>query len=146
MTARATDDAAGTAVIVLDEVEVGLELPELVIESVDAEKMKLMAALLRDPNPIHFDAEQVRALGMGDRPVNQGPTNLSYLLDMVTRWSGGVPTLHHVAVRFLGNVFAGDRVVCTGRVVEVAGGAVTLEVRASVDDRPVLDGLVVVAA
>jgi acyl dehydratase len=132
-------------VSVLDEVEVGLELPELVIESVDAEKMKLMAALLRDPNPIHFDAEQVRVLGMGDRPINQGPTNLSYLLEMVTRWSGGVPTLRNVAVRFLGNVFAGDRVVCAGRVVEVGDGSVTLEVRATVADRPVLDGLVVVA-
>ena len=67
----------------------GETLPPLVVESVDAEKMKLMAALLRDPNPIHIDAASVRALGLGDRPVNQGPTNLSYLLEMVMRWSGG---------------------------------------------------------
>jgi acyl dehydratase len=104
-----------------------------------------MAALLRDPNPIHFDAERVRELGMGDRTVNQGPSNLSYLLDMVTRWSGGIPTLRHVAVRYLGNVFAGDRVVCRGQVTEVADGVVTLDVQALVEDRPVLQGTVTVA-
>jgi acyl dehydratase len=127
--------------------EVGYELPPLVIEAVDAEKMKLMAAILRDPNPIHFDVARVRELGMGDRVVNQGPSNMSYLLNMVTRWSGGVPTLRSVAVRFLGNVFAGDRVECTGRVTAVddEAGLVTLEVAAQVGDRPVLQGSVVVA-
>ena len=127
------------------EVQAGQELPEVVIPAVDAEKMKLMAALLRDPNPIHFDVDSVRALGLGDRPVNQGPSNLSYLLDMVTRWSGGVPTLRQVSVRFLGNVFAGDRVVCRGRVVDAVDGVVTLDVDARVGDRQVLQGAVTVA-
>jgi acyl dehydratase len=129
----------------LAEADVGQELPGLVIEAVDPEKMKLMAALLRDPNPIHFDADRVRELGMGDRPVNQGPSNLAYLLEMVTRSSGGIPTLRHVAVRYLGNVFAGDRVVCRGRVAEVGDGVVTLEIQALVEDRPVLQGTVTVA-
>ncbi len=131
----------------LTQHEVGFELPPLVIEAVDEEKMKLMAAILRDPNPIHFDVEQVKALGLGDRVVNQGPSNMSYLLNMVTRWSGGVPTLRSVAVRFLGNVFAGDRVECVGRVtaVDPDAGLVTLEVAANVGDRPVLQGSVVVS-
>jgi len=133
--------------VTLTQHEVGFELPPLVIEAVDEEKMKLMAAILRDPNPIHFDVEQVKALGLGDRVVNQGPSNMSYLLNMVTRWSGGVPTLRSVAVRFLGNVFAGDRVECVGRVtaVDPDAGLVTLEVAANVGDRPVLQGSVVVS-
>ena len=128
--------------------DVGTELPPLVIESVDAEKMKIMAAILRDPNPIHFDPERVRELGMGDRAVNQGPSNMSYLLNMVTRWSGGVGTLRSTSVRFLGNVFAGDRVECVGRVTSVddVAGTVTLEVEARIGDRPVLQGSVVVSA
>ena len=127
--------------------EVGQQLPSLVIEAVDAEKMKIMAAILRDPNPIHFDVERVRALGLGDRVVNQGPSNMSYLLNMVTQWSGGVPTLRSSAMRFLGNVFAGDRVECTGHVSDVdeAAGLATLEVQATVDGRPVLQGSVVVS-
>jgi acyl dehydratase len=128
--------------------EVGQELPPLVIESVDAEKMKLMAAILRDPNPIHFDPERVRDLGMGDRTVNQGPSNMSYLLNMVTRWSGGVSALRSADMRFLGNVFAGDRVECRGRVTEVDRdrGLVTVEVEATVGEQPILRGTVVVSA
>lgn len=126
--------------------EVGQRLPALVIDEVSAEKMKLMAAILRDPNPIHIDADEVRALGLGDREVNQGPSNMSYVLNMVTRWSGGVPTLRSVAMRFLGNVFAGDRVDCVGTVAAIDDeGLITLEVAARVGDRVVLEGSVVVA-
>ena len=63
--------------------DVGDALSERVIESVDAEKMKTMALLLRDPNPIHWDVGSVRELGMGDRPVNQGPNNMAYLGGML---------------------------------------------------------------
>jgi acyl dehydratase len=132
----------------LDELEVGQELPPLVVQSVDPEKTKLMAAILQDPNPIHFDAESVRALGLGDGVINQGPSNLSYVLNMVMRWSGGRRSLRSVAMRFLGNVFAGDRVECRGRVaaVEEGSGAVTVEVQALVGERPVLEGTVVVSS
>ena len=128
----------------LTDAQVGQELPPLVVHSVDAEKMKLMAALLRDPNPIHFDASSVRDLGYGDRVINQGPSNLSYLLTMVTRWSGGVATLRSTAIRFLGNVFAGDRVECHGRVLAVDhdSALITLEVDATVGERRVLHGTV----
>lgn len=129
----------------LAELEIGQELPELVISSVDPEKMKLMAALLRDPNPIHFDADSVRELGLGDRPVNQGPSNLSYLLQMVGRWAEDMTRIEDVAVRFLGNVFAGDRVVCRGQVAAVDADSVSLEVEALVEDRAVLQGTVVVS-
>jgi acyl dehydratase len=127
---------------------VGQELPPFVIDPVDGEKMKLMAAILRDPNPIHFDAERVKELGMGDRQVNQGPANMSYVLDMVAGWAGGVGALRSVEMRYMGNVFAGDRLECRGRVAEVdeARGLVTVEVEASVGEQPVIRGAVVVSA
>jgi acyl dehydratase len=120
------------------------QVPPLVIESVDPEKMKLMAALLRDPNPIHLDAEAVKALGLGDRVINQGPTNLSYLVNMVMREFGDV---RQIDVRFLGNVFAGDRVECSGVVTDVDPQTerITLEVRAAANDQPVLAGTIVVS-
>ena len=67
----------------ISEVRVGTELEPFVVDVVSAEKMKLMAALLHDPNPIHLDAEAVRGLGMGDRVVNQGPANQAYLVNML---------------------------------------------------------------
>jgi acyl dehydratase len=97
----------------------GDELEPLVVESVSTEAMKTVAALLHDPNPIHFDVEAVRTLGMGDRPVNQGPNNMGYLVAMLSRAAGGREGIRRLQVRFLGNVFAGDRVVARGRVESV---------------------------
>jgi len=128
-------------------IEVGTTLPAFVIDAVDPEKMKLMAALLRDPNPIHIDADSVRALGLGDRVINQGPNNLSYVLTMVSRWAGGIEALRTVQMRFLGNVFAGERVECGGTVsaIDADSGTATLDVHATADGRPVLQGTIVVA-
>jgi acyl dehydratase len=69
-------------------VEVGTEVPPFVVESVPVEPMKTVAALLHDPNPIHFDVTAVRSLGMGDRTVNQGPTNMAYVANMLIRRAG----------------------------------------------------------
>ncbi len=98
---------------------VGDALPEWVVEAVDAEKMKTMAALLADPNPIHWEVAAVRRLGMGDRPVNQGPNNMAYVANMLAAWAGGHQHLRRLRVRFLANVFAGDRLVAGGTVTAV---------------------------
>jgi acyl dehydratase len=100
-------------------VDVGTELPAFVVDPVPIEVMKTVAALLRDPNPIHFDAGAVAALGMGDRPVNQGPTNMAYVCNMLRAWTGDPASLRRLQVRFLGNVFAGDRVIAGGVVTGI---------------------------
>lgn len=98
--------------------EPGSELGPWVIDAVDPEHMKTTSVLLADPNPIHLDREAVRALGMGDRRVNQGTLNFGYLVSMLEQ---AVPTaqLERLGVRFLANVFEGDRVIAAGRVDEV---------------------------
>ncbi len=88
-------------------VTVGTELPFYDIPSVSAEKMKTMAALLNDPTAIHWDVATLQALGMGDRPINQGPLNMGYVMNAVTDWVGGPERLRRLRVRFLGNVLAG---------------------------------------
>lgn len=99
-------------------IEVGTRLPPWRIE-VDPGQMKTMAALLNDPNPIHWDTAAVRALGLGERPVNQGPTNVGYIVNMLLDWAGGDPAaIRRVNVRFRGNVFAGDRVEAGGEVID----------------------------
>jgi acyl dehydratase len=111
--------------------EIGDALPPLAIESVDAEKMKTMASILRDPNPIHWDVGAVRDLGLGDRPVNQGPNNMAYLVNLLAGYAGGFDRVRRLQVRFLANVFAGDRLVAGGRVTGVdlgpGAGEVTVE-------------------
>jgi acyl dehydratase len=132
---------------VAGEFSVGQALEPLIIESVDAARMKTMAAILQDPNPIHYDVEVVKALGMGDRPVNQGPMNMAYVLELAARAGGGPAAVKRFRARFLGNVFAGDRVECTGTVtsVDATAGTAELELQAAVDGRPVLAATAIVA-
>ena len=112
--------------------------------------MKTVAALLHDPNPIHFDVAAVEALGMGDRVVNQGPNNMAYVANMLADWAGGPRRVRGLRVRFLGNVFAGDRLTARGTVTGVReeGGErfadLDVWLERAEDDR-VLDGTAVVA-
>lgn len=114
---------------------VGSQLPVHEV-LVDGQRMKTMAALLGDPNPIHWDTRTVSSLGMGDRPVNQGPLNMGYLMTMLAGWAGDRDRVIDFRVRFLGNVLACDRVRAGGTVTglrftdagRVADCEVTLEV------------------
>src|ERR1700727_464671 len=101
------------------DVRVGDEIPSWTVESVSPEKMKFFSALIRDPNPIHIDAESARALGLGQREINQGPINMGYLMNMLAEWAGGADRVRHLKVRFMANVEAEDRVVASGNVLEV---------------------------
>lgn len=103
----------------MHQVQVGDELPPFDVPAVSAEAMKTMAALLRDPNPIHFDVDAVRAAGLGDRVVNQGPTNVGYVMNLLLAWAGTPEAVRSLRVRFTGNVLAGDHVIARGRVREL---------------------------
>jgi acyl dehydratase len=126
---------------------VGDQLEALVVEAVDAEKMKVMAAILQDPNPIHYDVDLVRRLGYGDGPINQGPINMAWFMDCAIRFAGGRERLRRVQMRFLGNVFGGERFVAEGRVtaVDEAAGTAELAIDCTSNGRPVLSGTATVA-
>jgi acyl dehydratase len=132
------------------EVAAGVEVPPFLVEEVRVEPMKTVAALLHDPNPIHWDVEAVQALGMGDRAINQGPSNMAYVVNMLVAWAGDPARLRRLRVRFLGNVLAGDRLAARGVVTGVRedGGERLAELdvwlERSEDDR-VLDGTATVA-
>lgn len=89
---------------------------------VDAARMKTMAALLADPNPIHWDARVVAELGLGDQPINQGPLNMGYIQTMLAEWAGGRDRIREFHVRFLSNVFAGQTVRAGAEVTAVRDG------------------------
>lgn len=103
----------------MSDVRAGDPLPDYEIAAVSAEKMKTMSALMRDANPIHFDPEAVRELGIGERVINQGPLNQAYVITMLARWAGGVERVLGIRLRYRGNVFAGDRLRAGGTVTDV---------------------------
>lgn len=98
---------------------VGDILPTFRIPSVDPEAMKVWAVALHDPNPIHLDRAMVAAKGLGDRVINQGPANLSYIINML-RAAFPDATLRSLDVRYVDNVFEGDDVTAGGTVTAVS--------------------------
>lgn len=84
--------------------------------TVEPEPMKVFSLLTADPNPIHWDRSATKKLGLGDRTVNQGGLNMAYVVRAITDWSGSSSTLRSIRVRFLDNVFEGDRLDAGGTV------------------------------
>jgi 3-hydroxybutyryl-CoA dehydratase len=113
---------------------VGDALPPFVIESVSPAAMREWAVFLADPNPIHLDAEVVKAKGLGERVINQGPINVAYLMNMLlAAFPGG--RIESMDARFLDNVYGGDRVVASGRVTAVEDGRISCDISLDVDGR-----------
>jgi acyl dehydratase len=91
-------------------------LPGWTLAEVDAEKMKVLALLLADPNPLHFDPDVAPRLGIAERPVNQGPSSMAMLANLVrSAFPRGRLTRLHVQLR--GSVVAGEQVRAHGRIV-----------------------------
>ena len=99
---------------------VGELLTPLRIDCVSSEGIKAWAKVLRDPNPIHFDAEVVVRKGWGDRVINQGVANLAYVISMLQQT---LPDsfLESLDVRYVDNVFGGEAVEASGKVLAITG-------------------------
>lgn len=97
----------------------GASLPGLTVSAVRADDIKLIALILRDPNPIHFDLDAVAAAGLGDRPVNQGGSTMAYVMNMLSDWAGSRSAIRRITCSFRANVCAGDDVQVGGTITEV---------------------------
>jgi acyl dehydratase len=96
---------------------VGDVIPPWIMAEVSAERMRTMAAILRDPNPLHWDREAVAALplDLGKRTINQGPLGLSYMVNMLHAWSGP-ESIRRIVMRFPQVVLDGEEVTAFGSV------------------------------
>lgn len=127
-------------------VRIGDRLPPREVP-VTASRMATMSALMDDPVPIHYDPAAVCALGLGDRVINQGPMAFGYLTEAVAAWAGDVDAVARLRCRFHANVFDGDRLTCSGTVVDrddAGRWVVALELRR--DDEVVVSGSAAVRA
>ncbi len=98
---------------------VGDKIPSWTMENVSIEKMKTMAAILRDPNPVHWDPNTVSAMGLGDKTLNQGPLGISYMVNMLHTWAGE-NCIRHMHVRFPSPlIFDGDRITAKGQITAI---------------------------
>lgn len=120
-------------------------LPPWDMPSVDPARMKTMAALLRDPYPVHWDRAANQVLGLGGRVINQGPLNLGYVANLLMAWAG--PTaIRRLTVAFGRPVLDEDHVVAGGRVRSVDDGIASCDVWLARGDEHVVTGSAQVVA
>ena len=102
-----------------------------------------MAAVLRDPYRVHWDREATREMGLEGRVINQGPLNLSYIVNMLHSFSG--PTsVRRLTVSFGRPVFDTDSVVAGGEISAIDGDRVTCAVWLKRGDEIVVSGTAVI--
>jgi acyl dehydratase len=129
-------------------VRVGDEIPPWTMAFVDPARMKTMAAILRDPYPVHWDRAGNERVGFGPRVINQGPLNLGYIANMLMAWAGprGVRRL---TVSFGPRVMDGDTVTARGVITAIEPGAdgpvARLDVWLEREGEHVVDGTAVVS-
>ena len=123
-------------------------IPSLHVACVDPQRMKTMAALLRDPYPIHWDPDSVSDAAHGGRTVNQGPLNLGYIANMLMTWAGD-GSIRRLEASFHAHVLAGDSVTASGEVYEVVEVDGEVRARCTVrlvrGDDPIVSGTAEVA-
>ena len=100
-------------------VNVGDQIPPWVMERVSDARMRTMAAILRDPNPVHWDRSVVASLGLGERTINQGPLGVGYMVNMLHAWAGE-NCIRRLVMSFPNPVILDeDRIVACGRVSDL---------------------------
>jgi acyl dehydratase len=128
-------------------VRVGDEIPPWTIDNVDPARMKTMAAILRDPYPVHWDRAGNTRPGMEGRVINQGPLNLSYIVNMLLAWAGP-QCVRRLTVQFGRPVLDGDCVTARARVTalhELDGELLaTCDVSLERSDEVVVSGVAIV--
>ncbi len=99
-----------------DAVAIGDELPPLALPPLTRTTLALYAGASGDHNPMHIDIDFAHAAGMPD-VFAHGMLSMAWLGRMLTEW---VPQrdLREFSVRFTAMTQVGERIVCTGRVVE----------------------------
>ena len=111
-----------------DDVRVGQELPELLVELTPTVIVSTAIAT-RDYQDVHHDAELAKERGSKDVFMNILTTN-GYVGRYVTDWAGPDAVLKKVAIRLGAPNYPGDAMLMTGKVKSKGdGGLVEVEIK-----------------
>jgi acyl dehydratase len=128
-----------------EDFSLGDELPPRTVEDLRGSDMKLLAAILQDPYPPHYDARRAEEMSYPGL-LNQGPANLSYLLQSVIPILDSPSDLRTFDVRFQDMVFEGETVTTVATVadkwIEGSDGLVEFEVELCRENDVIVAGTV----
>jgi acyl dehydratase len=102
--------------VAFDDVKPGDALPPLALPPLTRTTLALYAGASGDHNPIHIDIDFARAAGLPD-VFAQGMLSMAWLGRMLTLWTPQ-RNLREFGVRFTAPTHVGERITCTGRVIE----------------------------
>lgn len=96
--------------------------------TVDPASIQLVTAIVRDPNPIHFDTGYIEERNLPGR-VSQGPINASHAIQAALRIAESPTDLHEFSVRYEDFVFEGEEITAIAIVEEkrVGAGSTTVD-------------------
>ena len=120
--------------------KVGDELPGFTAPALTRHALALYCGASGDHNPIHVDIDFARDVAALDDVIGHGMLTMAYLGRVLTDW---VPQtwIRRFSTRFLLPTKVGDRIQCSGRVIETSGGphpVVTVELKAVRQDGELL--------
>ncbi|RYY06552.1 MAG: hypothetical protein EON55_23075, partial [Alphaproteobacteria bacterium] len=110
----------------LDRVRVGDALPERAAPDITKARIIDVMTVMDDSNPVHINEELAASLGLRGI-VNQGPSNLAYITNMLAAWTGDADCVRRFRVRFYVTVVPGDDMAAGGTVTDVNVEAGTAE-------------------
>lgn len=125
-------DGAAVKAPEFDNIRPGDALPPLELAPLNRLTLALYCGASGDYNPIHVDVDYARDVAGMDDVIGHGMLTMAYLGRLLTDW---VPQSHirRFKTRFKSPVHIGDRITCSGSVVEKMPGdenLIRLELRA----------------
>jgi acyl dehydratase len=99
-----------------DEVRVGAALPPLEKPPITTRQLVMYAGASGDFNPIHYDSTFAQAGGYPS-VIAHGMLSMAFFGQLVSDWAGAT-AVARLAARFKAVTFPGDRITCSGEVVE----------------------------
>ena len=115
--------------VMLSQLEVGMELPELPIP-ITASLVVGGALASRDFTPVHHDKIAAQEAGMPDIFMNILTTN-GLVGRYITDWAGPNAMIRNVNIRLGTPNTPGETMTFRGKVVEVSGEGATVEIAGS---------------
>lgn len=102
----------------IDRVQAGDALPVRAAPDISKARIIDVMTVMDDTNPVHIDEELAASLGLRGI-VNQGPSNLAYITNMLAAWTGNADCVRRFTVRFFVTVVPGDDLIAGGTVLSV---------------------------
>jgi acyl dehydratase len=99
--------------------------PELVVEKVDRASFVRYAGASGDFNPIHWNEDFAKSAGYPG-VFAQGMWTAGVLSTFLTKWVGE-SNVRRFRTRFVGQVWPGEKLVCSGTVTSVDNGTAEIE-------------------